>query len=614
MKLRTTLLVVVVGVIAWLAIKLLGDPPAPPPSRMPLVEAELLGRFEQIDVQLLTGSRFRLERQAGGGIAIRFGIDGDTSEQLPFSDVANLEQVKDLIQALRDSWREPLAGGIDDQLKAGLVSPRFAVTVRAGGQETVLRYGNDDPAGGGILACAGPRGQEQLFRTSRQVANLLDSNLINWRDHRVFPVDPFGVTQIEIVRHPEDPDAPVEVLTAVCGGGMRDWRIVQPRSLMADPEACRALAQQLSLLKIERFVSQKWREGVDTITGLPDQPRWTVTVAAGEQFRVVQIGKNLEGQGYAATCEQRDPNLCFTIPKAALDPILKTPVDSLRPRRLFPRLGTALVSLRCDQPDGTPIWLVEKQEQHENGAWIIQRPFVARANAALGANSFGQVVADLARLEIEEFMPAGTPFTPEAKLGLRWNVGPAFETRSYEIARDGARTLLRDPAQPGELFAVAKGVGAWIDLDLELGRDLVFLPADEWDQRVVRWRLVVAGRETLEVARADSNAVFQAVGSTEASMVPTLTGEAAQVVGKPCLRYVRRARAQAETKEADPFRKVAFELIVDTPDRQQRLVVGGSADSPDGGLYCKLTPALPDDVWLVVPRVTLERLLRLAPQ
>ena len=611
MKLRTTLLVVVVGVVAWLAIRLLGDPPAPPPSRVPLVEAELLGRFEQIDVQLLSGSRFRLERQAGGGIALRFGSDDDTSTELPWTDVADLNQVKDLIQALRDGWREPLAGGADDLLRAGLVSPRFAVTVRAGGDETVLRYGNDDPASGGILACSGPRGQEQLFRTSRQVANLLESSLKSWRDRRVFPLDPYGVTQIEIARWPEDPDEPVEVLTAVCGGGMRDWRIVQPRSLMADPDACRSLAQQLSLLRVENFISQKWHQGVEDMSGLPAQPRWTVTVAAGDAVRVVQLGK-FHGQDYTATCEQRDPNLCFTIPRSALDPILKTPVDSLRPRRLFPRLGQALVSLRVDRPDGAPVWLVEKQEQHENGAWIIQRPFVARANAALGANSFGQVVADLSRLEIEEFMPAGTPFTPEAKLGLRWNVGPAYETRSYEIARDGARTLLRDPAQPGELFAVAKGVGGWIDLDLELCRDLVFLPSEEWDARVLRWRFVVPGRETLEVARADPNAIFAAVGATEPSMVPTVTSEAAQVVGKPCLRYVRRAVALGETKEADPFRTVAFELIANTSDREARLVVGGSADSPDGGLYCRLTPALPDDVWIVVPRVTLERLLRLA--
>jgi len=613
MKLRTTLLVVMVGVVAWLAIKFLGDPPAPPPSRLPLVEAELLARFEQIDVQLLTGSRFRLERQPGGGIAIRFGSDDDASEELPFTDVANLEQVKDLIQALRDGWREPLVGGADDRLKAGLVAPRFAVTVRAGGQETALRYGNDDPAGGGILACAGAPGHEQLFRTSRQVANLLDTNLKNWRDLRVFPLDPFGVTQIEIARYPEDPDAPVEVLTAVCGGGMRDWRIVQPRSLMADPEACRALAQQLSLLRIENFMSQKWREAVETLTGLPAHPRWIVTVSAGETTRVLQVGKNHEGQGYAAMCEQRDPNLCFRVPTAALEPILRTAVDSLRPRRLFPRLGTALVSLRCDQPDGTPIWLVEKQEQHENGAWIIQRPFVARANAAMGAGSFGQVVADLSRLEIEEFVAAGTPFTPEAKLGLRWNVGPAFETRSYEIARDGARTLLRDPAQPGELFAVSKGVGRWIDLDLELCRDLVFLPTEEWDQRALRWRFVVAGRDTLEAARKDTNTPFEAVGTTEPGMVPRLTSEATQVVGKPCLRYVRRAAALAETKAADPFKTVAFELIVNTSDREQRLIVGGSGDSPDGGVYCRLVPALPDDVWLVVPRVTLERLLRLAP-
>lgn len=611
MRFRTTLAVLLLGLLAFAAIRLLGDPPVPPPARSPLIDAALLDGWEQIECKLLSGSRFRLERRPGGGVLIRFGSDGADTTPLDFSDAADREQVKALLQALRDSWREPLQGSPDDRLRAGVEVPRSAVTVRGGGREVTIGYGNDDPAGSGILAY--DRAAESLFRTGRQVANLCDSNLKSWRDRAVFPFDVFAIDEVELRRDPPDPDLPAELITVVREGGLRDWRMLQPRSLVADPEACRALAQQCSLLRIQNFVSQKWRRDVNEVSGLPDHPQFTITLSAGDAVVQVKVGKYMDNPGgYAATCEQRDPELAFTIEKEGIERLLAVTVDSLRPRRLFPRIESMLVALRCDAPDGSAKWRVEREGLHPKGRWNAAVPFAGPMNPARGRDSFGQVVADLDRIEVDAFLPPDTPFAAEARITLQWKADPVLPVASFEVARDGERTLLRDPKQPGELFAVGRRLGELIDLDLELCRDLTFFPRAEWAPRLLRWRLAVPGRETLEAVRADSNQPPAAGPATPPTSVADLTSATEELLDKPCVRYVRAAAALAAADSVDPFRTVAFELLLDTVDRSERLVVSGGAEAPEGGLYCKLLPRLPNDVWMVVPRPVVERLLRLA--
>ncbi|MSR48129.1 MAG: DUF4340 domain-containing protein [Planctomycetes bacterium] len=635
MTLKTTIAVVVVGLLAWLAITLLGDPPAPPAPRQPLIEAELLAQWEELELSLLSGSRLRLARVPGGGVEVRFSDNSTVDPSAPaddgtvepsFTDPADLEQVRALLQALHDSWREPLTGSADDELRAGLVSARMAITVRGGGRALALRYGNDDPTGNGILAAAGnigADGQETIFRTGKQVPNLLEQNLKQWRDRRVFPQDPQMVTEIEIAVYPPDPDADAEVIRVVRGGGLRDWHIVEPRSLLADGEACAALARQCTALKIDNFISQRFGPRTDEISGLPDRPTCTITLAVGEWNHVVKVGKLIGGDRYTAMCEQRNAQLLFEVAEKSLQPLIDTKLDKLRPTRLFPPLEHIAVSLRCDRPDGQPIWMVERAGQHPKGDWFVQRPFVGRANPARGSNSFGQVIADLDRVAIKEFMPPGTPFTPEARITLMWHQPPVLPTASFEIARDGERVLLRDSKQPDELFVVSGTLGGLIDLDLEICRDLFFLRKDDWGPRIVRWRLHIP-EKTIEAVRPelDLNRPFEAGPQTNHADVATLTAEANAVIGAACLRYARRATVLAELEGADregadrsrhdPFAKIAFELIVNTPDREARLIVGTGADTADGGLWCKLTPLLPDDVWMAVPRSTLERLLKLA--
>jgi len=619
MKLRTTLAVLAIGLLAWLAIRLLGEPPQPPSARLPLVPADLVAEWDEIDLDLLSDQDLRILREPGA-VTLRFGSDRE-GRRLLYSDPVDVDRLTALLQALRDSLREPLQGDPDDLLRAGLDPPRFHLTIRRGSgdakQEVALGFGNDDPTGRGVLARC--YGDGTFFRTGPQVPNLLMLNLKDWRSKTVFGLDAMGVDRIDRVKYHGAGGEP-ELLTLE-KEGPRSWRIVEPRSLMADATACQSLAQQATLLRVQTFVSQAFDPLTIQGTGLPENPRWSLQLSSGLRVLELEVGDHLAGQGYACRMRQRGRDgetTVFTVSREALDPILEATVDSLRPRRLFPRIESTLVALGCREADGATLrWSVEREGRHRSGAWMVRFPFEGRANDGKGTGSFAQVVVDLDRTEIH-FLPPETPFEREATLELAWRADPVLETRTLELARDrsGGRTLVRDARQPDELFAVPAKLGELIDLDLELHRDRTVFPREEaFRQRLVLWRLSAPGRETLEVVK--KGLAPEASGTTPDSAVAALTSAASEVIGAVCAAYVRAGSALAVPGASDPFATVAFELTLGTHDgeraREETLVVSGAppdAQPPDG-IYCRMRGRLPDDVWMIVPRAPLDALFRL---
>jgi hypothetical protein len=635
MKLRTTLAVLVIGLLAWGVIKLMGEPPKSVAVRVPLVPEELVTGWKEIDLDLLSDQDLRLVREPGA-VMLQFGSDAN-GNRLMYRDRADPDKVLQLLRALRDSFREPMRDGSGAELKdallrAGLDPPRYHVAIRDGHdpkdgktREVKLGFGNLDPTGQGILARCYDDGT--MFRTSRDVTNLLDYNLRDWRDRTVFTLDPLAVTRIDVARFPREEGKETELIT-VERQGNQSWRITQPRSLAADTNACQSLAQQASLLRIEQFVGQQITKEIREATRLPEDPEWSLQITAQPAIQALEIGNNLSGQGYACRMTQRDENLVFAVNKDALDAILHVTVDSLRPKRLFPRIESLLVGLKCLAADGKTVrWFAEREGQNPRGAWLIKEPAAGKANEGKGAGSFGQVVVDVDRTEVVEFLPAETPFTPEATIALQWYVqrspDPILATRALEVARDRDhhRTLVRDPQQPAELFAVGEKLGALLDLDLELYRDRAIFPKKEQFQpRLVHWRFEVPGdpSKTLEVVKKGA-APPEAVGSTPTAASPRLQSAPAELLGSLCAGYVRAATVLSDPSRPeprDPFAKIAFQLTLGTPDGDrivdETLTVQGSGPDAPEGLYCKLTPRLPDDVWMIVPRGVLEPLFRLA--
>ena len=198
-----------------------------------------------------------------------------------------------------------------------------------------LGFGIDDPAGAGVLARSA--GEKQVFRTGAVVRDALKAaNRDQWRSRTVFGVDPIAVTSISIARFdPKDPKKN-EYITVDREGGVQNWRLKEPRSLLADPQACASLAQQLSVMHVEHFLSQSLTgsspddEEVRKLTALPDRPLMTITVAAGPSAAVLSIGSYLQNQGYAAVLDRRNAT-CFAAKEDRPLPRSR----SARPRRLF---------------------------------------------------------------------------------------------------------------------------------------------------------------------------------------------------------------------------------------------------------------------------------------
>ena len=81
MNLKSTLVLAALAVVAWLVIRNLGEPPAPPPSRTPLVPDEILAGLEEIELRLFSGELLKVKRETGG----HFVMEGYHKSQLQFT-------------------------------------------------------------------------------------------------------------------------------------------------------------------------------------------------------------------------------------------------------------------------------------------------------------------------------------------------------------------------------------------------------------------------------------------------------------------------------------------------------------------------------------------------
>jgi hypothetical protein len=614
MRLRTTLIVLLLGLLAALAIWKLGPERKKAVTRTPLVAPELLDTWEEIELHLYSDEHLKLVREPGGGVTLRFGQEKPGGPDFFYRDPADLDRVDMLVNTIRQGVREPLQGDADDLLRMGLDPARCGVKVKTGDRVLDLGFGIDDPSGGGVIARSS--GEKQVFRTGAAVRDLLKSaNQDQWRSRTVFSDDPIAVTSISLIRYDAKDPAKNEYITVDREGGVQNWRLKEPRSLLADAQACASLAQQLVVMKVDDFLSQSLQgrspddEQVRKLTALPDRPLLTITVMSGPAARVVNVGSYINNRGYAAVCEQRNPDCCFSLRKEDVEPLLELKVDSLRPRRLFPRIETTLVGLSKGPPDGKSVdWRFARQAESTRGKWEIHEPLrsPSLANEGKGSGSFAQVVVDLDRVEVEEFLdPKTTPFEPQALLKLKYRSEPITKEERFEVAIVGKRALVRDLSRPDELFAVKGKLAEILALDAELFRDrLVFPRQDEMSRKTLRWRLEPAKGKTLEVYRPDLNSTPVAEEGTDVSVIAKLPPAAAALFGFPCEYYVR-----PKNVPGDPFAQPpVLRLTLTTKDGAETLVVG--AEGGDG-FYCRLSPRLPDDVLLVVKRSALEELLRL---
>lgn len=596
MRWRSTVVLLFLALAAYGLVRFLGDPPAPPPAREPLVPDAILAELEEVELRLLSDQRIQLRREPGGRYHLRFGQDRE-GHHFVHADEVDEDRLEQLLQALQSSWMERLEGACtaDDLVRFQLDPPRTQVVLRSAGQELSIDLGADDPTGQGVMARRS--GEPGALRTGGQLASVLELNLDLWRSREVFPMDPLTVDRLELVWL--DPNDAVEIVAAERDRTL-GWQITAPRPLKAEPSRVQALAQKLCSLRLGRFLDETLTDTIRDATGLPDHWRLRLTLQAGQFSETLEVGREIDSLSVGARLLQRDENMTFELPLAELEPILDTTLDDLRQRRLTPMVSSSLVALSARSADGTPIYAARRKNSHPGGAWESEHPEQEVLHAGGGAHSFAQVVADLDRIEFLEFLDPqalASPFTPECSLTIQWKSGPILRDVTARLQKEADSVLVVSSDAPEEIVRAPLKLWEIAHLELPLYRARQILPPrQEFVERIQRWRFESRRSErVIDLGpRGQANHDPERLSARLTSAVGALFG--AEAVDLVFLEAVPEALADPEC-----------EVRLWTEDVEYVLVIGREGAE---GFHCGLSPGLSGRC-LIIPRRLLEELLQL---
>ncbi len=598
MRLRTTLLLLVLVAAAALVIRSLGDPPLPEPSRQPLVAPETLAQVQEIELSLLSQERIKLERDPAGKFMVRFGTTR-AGESFLHRDEADEERVDQLLRALDESVREPLRDELtgDAAMRMQLDPPKYEVVLKTQEQAIRVRLGANDPSGHGVLGVIDSEGR--AFRTGRQVANLLEFNAADFRSREVISLDPLAITGLEWI---EDPDAPAPKITTLRMEGARDWWVTQPRRLKADPLRAGAIAQKVGLMKVKGFIADSFdAPNVREHTGLPDSPRYILNVNSGPTVhQMVLIGQPLTSEEISACIPWRNEQLCMSILLEDLEKLKRQfDLGEVRYRRLAPVLQSTAIRFECADADGRLRWRFRRKGDHKKGEWEIEEPFQALANVAQGEHSFAQVVSDFDQLEVVEFLDSdrlaqeGRPFQPQARLSVYWNADPVILDKAFDVQMLEDSAIVRATDLPDELLRVGAKLGDTVRLKPELYRHKTLLPEDEgFLQKITRFELRKGGRPRILVTKKPG----QSAPVAEIDPYDQSTGlqsECSGLRGAPAFA-LRLPEEAPDWGESDS--DSVYQAIVVAGETEYVFTIGKPCDL---GYYCTLHPVFPDVVLIV---------------
>ena len=617
MNLRTTMtLLLVLGLAAGAAWFLRdGDEPAEN-VRQPLVPDELLADLEWIEFQLLSGEVMKLVRESGNHFVMEFGRRPG-GDQLLYRDWIDPVRRDQLLQAITSMWREAMEGEADDDnlLRLGLSRPRYRLKARGAGREVEIRFGADDPSTEGVLM-AHQVGQSSIFRTGRQLGNVLELNLENFRDRRVFTLDPRTLDEIDILVQSDTSGDPEAGLEAHRVRAVRDrmgrFRVEAESGsgdLRADESKVRGLAQRLTALQVISFKAQDFsNEDLSRLTGFPDHSCATISLRSGDVVQVLDVGLELNDDQVSARSLFRDPECTTTVDAHEIRRILATSTDDLRWKRLTPAIESSLVALRSSAlPPGEArrvAWEIRRRGDHPRGEWEWHEPFAAPANELAGDRSWPQVVVELDRYEIEDFLdPDEEEFRATRVLDLYWKSGEIIVDLELSLLDDGERILGRASDRPGELFLLPRGLWDLAGLEPVEYRDPRIWPDDKTvENRIRRYRLSARGGLHAELVKERGRGAEPLPG-TDSEWTTRLTSMVHGYLFGCTAERVLPASGVVDAGLEEPLFEVELEIEDGEP---LRVRVGAPYD--DQSFYAEVSPGF-DGMITVLPRSRLEEFL-----
>ncbi|MEW6741943.1 MAG: DUF4340 domain-containing protein [Planctomycetota bacterium] len=536
MKARTTviLLLLLGGVFA--VIRWLGPPEPEKRTFQPLFPGLEREAIERLELRLVSGEEIALRRTGTTLFEVRI-----RTLREPIIDRADETRVRTLLEALVTALREDLSATPDRATlrELGLTEDAVFIRIESRGKRWELRLGRDDPEGNACFAQL--VGSEGVFRTGRNLKNILGFNAQNFRFDRVFTLANIGIDALQVDYPPdtEHPDGLLLMLEQTALG----WRLTEPFEARADDARVAAAVNSLSRAPIVSWIAEKPSPEDLRKYGL-EQPIH-VTLGCGAALETVQFGIWDEAGGMVYARKVDHENV-VGVDAGSLEALRRDP-DTFRARRLLRPVGdlfTALVVTAHGQ-------LRYEIRSVGRGQYQIVQPFQCLAEPEGETDSVRWLLRRLEDATATGFVDAGlvAGATPAGTLHVRWRERdvPLHVTLGvYE--RDGSVLVQRDD-EPSVLYEVGRDLLDVLRVHPVQLKERRLVPFDkDWGAAVVRAALVV-GEESLEIERGPGR-YFVAVGDAR-RRTANLQSFFGALVHRRALRFLAPADDESSSEPPD---------------------------------------------------------------
>lgn len=445
MRFRTTLFLLGVVGVLYLVVRWLDREGATTPVKGP---EPLLGEFhaalvDRLELELITRESLQLE--AKGATWWMVG---------PIVDHARASNVEALIDVLLQNPRARILERAETQdlTRFGLEPPRGRVTLIGDGgtKRLSLRVGERDPAGS--LVYVKIEGEDAVYQTGANLANLLERNRQDWRADRFVTGDGALARRIEMVR-PGLPKIVAERKTGI------DWTLIEPMVYAGDSGQISQLVNGLLLLDVQNFTEanpspeRRVEKNLDTTATV-------VTIDFGNRKVELRFGSRQTsepGSPRFATSSEREHLFVVRGPVLAM---LDVSAKDLRDKRISRFSANDVTFVRVTRRDGLPFELTYRAADRR---FHFTQPFDEPSDDARGS-PFRSFLSGIGTLEArandgfldpEEFPPSDSGIDPIAALGFD-DPAYVFEIETANATDGGKRMRIEVTDDDGTGFRMVR--------------------------------------------------------------------------------------------------------------------------------------------------------------
>lgn len=314
----------------------------------------------------------------------------------------------------------------------GLAEPQRRIVLRGPAVSPLeLRIGTLAPHGQSLYV--GFTGSPRIWVTDPDLLTVLPEGIGDVRDRTLLPYPSSRLRRFEL-RTPGNP------LIALERDPDGQWRIRQPESRRADPQAVEALLGYVADTKILSFVhtADRSEEGAATAADLgiaygctPDEAIltarfWYTGARSGFEFHELLAGKPALDSSDSVYLLSTEEGLVVTVPNT-FPHALKVPPDVLRDHRLWPVAPADVSRVGLKSESGSVV-----VSRGTDGTWALNDPIQAPADPAVCSNMVTRIAT------LKDIGMADQTEPARYDLAVEWTFGTPSQTCTALVSKVAA--------------------------------------------------------------------------------------------------------------------------------------------------------------------------------